>query len=153
MTNPLIYWKVCHYYDSPLLRLISQHGLIDMQPRSTHETSQDKSRLWWCQIWSRHRICPSSTGILTGRLWMLMARPTIGSKKAWNSPIISRFLSRKELRRLLVTLCPTRLDLGLSTSSCTHSPISSKRFWIDFQQIRRTIVHYCLTWWVSVFRT
>ncbi len=44
MTNPLIYWSICHYYNSPLLRLISQHSLVDMQSRSTREktkTNQD----------------------------------------------------------------------------------------------------------------
>jgi hypothetical protein len=139
--------------NSPLLRLISKHYLADTRPRSTHETSQDKSRLWQCRIWSRCRIRPSSTGILAGHLWVPMAFQTIWSKKARNSLIVSRFPSRKELRRLQVTLRLTRLDMALSTSLHTRSLISSQRFWLNFWILRSTMVHYCLSWWVSVFRT
>ncbi len=50
MANLLIYWSVCHYYNSLLLayqsftEVISQHGLVDTLLGSMRETSQDKPR-------------------------------------------------------------------------------------------------------------
>ena len=95
----------------------------------------------------------SLTGTLAGRLWMLMACQTIWSKMAWNSPIVSRFSLRKELRKLQVTSCLTRLNSALSTFSRSRSPVSSQRFWLNSWILRRTMVQHWLTWWVSVFKT
>jgi hypothetical protein len=44
-TDLLIYWSIVHYYNRPLLRLISQHSLVDMRSRLTRDTSQEKPRL------------------------------------------------------------------------------------------------------------
>ncbi len=62
------------------------------------------------------------------------------SKEAWNSLIISRFLSRIELRKSQGKLRMTRHDLALSTSLCSPSLISSQTFWLDFRILRRRMV-------------
>ncbi len=110
------------------------------------KTNQDRDNVRSDQ---RRRIRPSSTGILAGLLWVPMACQTIWSKLAWHSPIVK---SRTELRKLQVTLCLTRLDLALSTSLHSRSPISSQRFWPNILILKRTMVQCCSTWWVSVLR-
>ncbi len=93
--------------------------------------AQNTPQFTWCTHW-------------TG-LWVPMAHQTIWSKKAWNSLIVLRFPSRKELRKSQYMLRLTRHNLELSTSLRSRSLISSQRFWLDFRILRRKIVQHYLT--------
>jgi hypothetical protein len=78
-----------------------------------------------------------------------MACQTSWSKKAWNSPIKSRFPLKKDQKNTQDTLLLTKCNLDTSISSHLCFRTSSQRSSLDFLKPRRKMVQHCSAWWAS----
>ncbi len=117
-----MYWSIVHYYNSPLLRLISQHSLVDTWSRPMHDTSQDKLRSWRCQIWSRLSRHPSLTGTLAGLLWVPMARARQVDRRRLETAWASQDLLWERSQENHRTCCTWPGMIWTSVLPCIHAP-------------------------------
>ncbi len=105
-----------------------------------------------CQISSRNKQRTSLTGTLTGLCSAPMACWTSWYMKAWNSPITSKLILKKDKRKTPDTLHLTKHNFDPSISSRSHFWTSNWRWPLYFPRPRIKTVQHCSAWWASVFR-